>query len=128
MSDMILSELKDAAIDWSDYMRRNRSGWPSISLLGRVVELGSDGAASKSNKQPAPPLVPMSDYANMFDRVYQELRESDRDVLTICYVKRADPKKKAEALNCSVATMYNRRNKALVNMIPGWLSLTKERF
>lgn len=124
----ILEEIKEAAQQWSSYRRRGRRAWPSTSLLGRVVELGAQGAAARSNKTPDPPLVDVSWEVSCFDRAYKNLSEYDQRVLELMYVERGSPKRKAHHNNCSVATLYNRRTDALINMIPDWIGLTKDKF
>ena len=128
MASPILEEIKEAATDWATYRRRGRRAWPSISLMGRVVELGVQGAASRGNKPPDPPLVDVSWEVSVFDKVFKTLREEDRSIIEIMYLKRGDPKRKAKKLDCSVATLYNKRKEALINMIPGWLDNTKNKF
>lgn len=131
----ILEEIKEAAREWGVYRRRRNRAWPSKGVLGRVVELGPMGAAARSNQPPDPPLDNVSWEVSCFDVAYKNLHERDRVPIQLVFVEFGRPEKKAKAYadyfglsSCSVGTLYNKKNEALVNMLPDWLELTKDKF
>ncbi len=121
----ILEEIKDAARAWSKYRRRGLRAWPSLSMLGKIRELGPDGAAIRGRTTKIP-IFDVSQEVSVFDKVLKEQTESDREIIELMYVQHGKPEKKAKKMECSVATLYNKKNDVLVNMIPGWLKYYKK--
>jgi hypothetical protein len=97
---------------WGAYMRRVPEGFPPRSLMARIHEEGSVGAAIKSHYQTIPvSLMPKS--IQGFHRGWLTLRESQRAAVFVCYVVRAPYGEKADKLGISKSRYYQLRDLGL---------------
>lgn len=97
---------------WGVYMRKEPLGWPSKSLMGRIEEEGSVGAAIKSHYQKVPVNL-MPAQVQEFHRAWLTLRESQRISVFVAYVIRAPYALKAERLGLSRSRYYQLRDLGL---------------
>lgn len=102
--------------DWGRWRRRNESGWPTISLMARIREEGSVGAAIKQSVQRIPVKLMPKEIAD-FHRVYLTMEETHRQVVEVVYRSNAGRDEKAEALGVTKSQMYR-----LLDQAHGYLS------
>lgn len=90
---------------WGHWRRRNEEGWPKTSLMARIRDEGSVGAAIKENFQRIPVKLMPKEIAD-FHRVWLTMDELHRGVVEVIYRAVAHRDKKAEALGMSKSSMY----------------------
>lgn len=91
--------------DWGRWQRRQVSGWPSTSLMARIRDEGSVGAAIKQHFARLP-IQPMPGEIAEFHRAYLAMHETHRRVVEVMYLTRAGRGEKADALGLSISQMY----------------------
>ena len=102
--------------DWGMYRNREDNGWPPVSLMHRIREEGSVGAAIKQHSQRIPIKFMPREIAD-FHRVYLTMDESFRAVLEVVYRSKAGRDEKAEALGITKSQMYR-----MLDQCHGYLS------
>lgn len=102
--------------DWGRYRNREDNGWPPVSLMHRIREEGSVGAAIKQHSQRIPVKMMPREIAD-FHRVYLTMDESFRAVLEVVYRSKAGRDEKAEALGISKSRLYQ-----LLDQCHGYMS------
>lgn|GEM_PF-4907232 len=90
---------------WGRYMRQSPTGYSSRSVMGRIVEEGSVGAAIKQFFQKIP-VTGIPRGVLPFHRAYLRLPERLREVIFVTYVVGAERDAKAEALGITKSHMY----------------------
>lgn len=109
--------------EWGRSMRSHANGYPQKSLMARIQEEGSVGAAIKTHFRSIPVNFMTKD-AQVFHRAWMTLRESQRQVLFVSYVIRAPFQVKAERLGISKSRYYQIRDaglEAVASKIPASL-------
>lgn len=102
--------------DWGRWRNTNESGWPRTSLMHRIRDEGSVGAAIKQHSQHIPVRLMPREIAD-FHRVVLTMDEHYRAVIEITYRSKAGRDEKAEALGLSKSRMYQ-----ILDQAHGYLS------
>lgn len=98
----------DCRLDaWASWVKGGMSAWPSMTMLGRVIEQGLSGAA-----QAGVPLVGMPDEVLATDRAVARLDVYERKVVIVYYLTYADSEIKAARCGVSRATFWRRVTRA----------------
>lgn len=95
--------------DWGSYMRRSPKKWPSKNTVWR---LWKEQGASGAEPGPANPDWDIDEDVLELHRVWRSMPEELSDLLFVFYVKRCEPKRKAEMLGVSITKMYELRSHA----------------
>lgn len=102
--------------DWGRYMRRvPYDGFPALSVMGRIAEEGSVGAAIRSHVQ----VVPISDVpADIleFHRAWATVEPKYKKVLYVQYVPVCILVDRLEALDLKRSTYFDRLNAAHIRI------------
>jgi len=112
----------EMAQDWGAWMRHPAKGWPPCSLMGRIAEEGSVGAAIKRHVGSVP-IHEMPEAALRFHRVFKNCGEQTRKIFWVMYAVRGNRDNKAHALGVSKSTMYRQRNDAHSEFDGEWSKL-----
>ena len=91
--------------------RPARSGWSSTSTLGRVIELGPQGATIRQFKQ----VIPCDDTPEevlIFRRAWLDLAERHSKVIFVVYAVRQPWQRKADIMQTSPSSFYRWRDNA----------------
>ena len=91
--------------DWGRWRNRDDSAWPRESLLSRIRNEGSVGAAIKQHGQHVPVKLMPREIAE-FHRAVMSMDESCRAVVEVVYRTKAGRDEKAEMLGISKSRMY----------------------
>lgn len=102
--------------EWGRWLQRENSAWPATSLMARIRDEGSVGAAIKSHVQRIPVTIMPGDVAD-FHRAWLRLDERHRNVVAVIYRSNASRDEKAEALGTTKSHMYR-----LLDQAHGFLS------
>jgi hypothetical protein len=103
--------------DWGRFLQREAAhAWPAVSLMHRIREEGSVGAAIKQHNQRIPVTFMPREVAD-FHRVVLTMEGSVRQVVEVVYRSNAGRDAKAEALGVSKSRMYQ-----LLDIAHGYLS------
>lgn len=103
--------------DWGRYLNRDAgSGWPAASLMHRIREEGSVGAAIKQHSQRVPVKLMPREIAD-FHRVVLTMEGSVRQVVEVIYRSKASRDEKAAALGVTKSQMYR-----ILDVAHGYLS------
>ena len=97
--------IDDLAKDWARYIMRSNKAWPSRSILGRIVDEGSVGAAIRSHIQ----VIPINDMpadVMEFHRAWNALRGKRRQILWVHYCSKAGIQRKISAMRTTKTTYY----------------------
>lgn len=103
--------------DWGRYLQREAAnGWPPVSLMHRIREEGSVGAAIKQHTQRIPVKFMPREIAD-FHRVVLTMEGSVRQVVEVIYRSKASRDEKAAALGVTKSQMYR-----ILDVAHGYLS------
>ena len=114
----MIAWIDDIGKDWGRYLRRNPtgpdhvdSGYPSTSVMGRIREEGSVGAAIRSHIQVIPVKDMPSDLLE-FHRAWDVLQPRYKRVVYVQYVAVCPLYEKLEFLDLKKTTFYQCLSKA----------------
>lgn len=94
------------AKEWGRWQAKEVNGWPARSLLARIRDEGSVGAAIKQHYQPVP-IKSMPRGVLAFHRAWMALDEQHRQVVAVFYgATGVDGEEKARMLGLSRSQMY----------------------
>lgn len=91
--------------EWGRWQTREVTGWPRKSLLCRIRDEGSVGAAIKQHAQPIP-VASMPRAILAFHRAWLALEERHRQVVAVVYLTAVGRDAKAALLGLSRSAMY----------------------
>ncbi len=102
--------------EWGRWFAREDTGWPKASLMARIREEGSVGAAIKQQLARVPvKLMPRAIAA--FHRAFLSLPEQHRNVVAVMYRSSLPYEAKANALGVTKSTLYR-----LIDQSHGYLA------
>jgi hypothetical protein len=117
--------LHDLGKDWGREVRRRPNGWPKVSLMGRIKEFGSVGAAIRTHEQ----VIPINDMpidVLEWHTAWTGLEPRPKQTLYVFYVLLGSPSDKAQLLSVSKSTLYQRVTTAQTEI---WSAMdARERF
>lgn len=91
----------DTRLDaWASWVRSNQSAWPSRTLLARIMEEGTSGAAQGT------PVDNMPHHVIETDRAVARIEARLRKTVKVYYLTHAASEVKAAALRVSRATFW----------------------
>lgn len=102
--------------DWGRWRDTDETGWPPVSLMHRIRDEGSVGAAIKQHSQRIPVRMMPRAIAD-FHRVVLTMDELHRAVVEVTYRTKAGRDEKAQALGISKSRMYQ-----LLDQAHGYIS------
>lgn len=98
----------DCRLDaWASWVKGGMASWPSLTLLGRIIEQGANGAAQTGRS-----VEGMPDDILLTDRAVARLDLILRRTVKIYYLTYADSELKAKQCGCSKATFWRRVSRA----------------
>lgn len=104
------------AKEWGRWRQRNEPAWSSKSLMGRIQEEGSVGAAIKQHNQHIPVKLMPKEIAD-FHRAWLGMDERQRALIDVVYRLTIPRAEKPKVLGISQARMYQ-----LLDQCHGFLS------
>ena len=111
MSVHVIDWVHDFGKDWARYLRRKPSGWPRISLMGKIQECGSVGAAIRAHEQIIP-IDEMPEDVEEFHRAWAASPPRVKRIIYVFYNTNGPPREKARVLGISTSTLYARLGSA----------------
>ena len=119
-----ISWIQSVGPEWGRFEGNpKRSGWSSTSTLGRVIELGPQGATIRQFKQ----VIPCDDTPEevlIFRRAWKELAERHRRVIYVVYAVRGVKwQRKADLMQTTSSTFYRWRESAHDAMLNNLMNL-----
>ena len=98
----------DCRLDaWASWVKGGMASWPSLTLLGRIIEQGANGAAQVGSS-----VLGMPDEVLVTDKAVARLDGILRPVVFVYYLTYADSAEKAKRLGVSRATFWRRVERA----------------
>lgn len=98
--------IDDLAKDWARYIGKPSKAWPARSVMARIAEEGSVGAAIRSHVQHIP-VDDMPADVMEFHRAWRSMRGKRHQVLWLHYCSRASVDEKRKTLNLSNGGYYS---------------------
>lgn len=91
----------DTRLDaWASWVRSNQGAWPSRTLLARIIEEGTSGAAQGA------PIENMPYHVLQTDRAVARIETRLRRTVKVYYLTHASSEVKAASLHVSRATFW----------------------
>jgi predicted DNA-binding protein (UPF0251 family) len=102
----------DSALDaWASWVRDWLEAWPSISIIGKLIEQGANGASQCGRA-----IETMPEHILETDRVICRLDPFEKRVIFVYYLTYADSEVKAAQCGCSRTTFWRRVTRAQKNV------------
>ena len=115
--------IDDLGKDWGRYLRRNPtgpdnsdSGFPATSVMGRIREEGSVGAAIRSHVQVIPVRDMPADILE-FHRAWAVLKQNHKKIVYVRYAVVCPLYEKMEFLELKKRTFYSRLERAHLHIL-----------
>ena len=105
--------VRDELRSWGTVIGRRPNGWPSLSMLGRIIKQGPDGARAGGKRDFVPLGISMGKKVLAAHRIVQTMPYEIRQVVYAKYVVRGvRDSERAKVLKLSTKTFYTRLDNA----------------